>query len=73
MWHWLCIRIYSVGVWNIEKLNNIVDNAKLEFTPLEFETDIYKIALSIDFLLEFTPLEFETRIKKDSKKEMQAY
>ena len=34
-------------------------NTKLEFTPLEFETDYRKSFLST-IALEFTPLEFET-------------
>ena len=40
----ICIRIYSVGVWN-ENMNKLkaVRELKLEFTPLEFETKITAI------------------------------
>ena len=36
----------------------------LEFTPLEFETKIYRAKLLIKIRLEFTPLEFETTHKR---------
>ena len=35
---------------------------KLEFTPLEFETDYEKDKIYYQEKLEFTPLEFETLI-----------
>ena len=33
---------------------------KLEFTPLEFETECLKSDMEQRYILEFTPLEFET-------------
>ena len=53
------IRIYSVGVWNRARKCGQWDNSKLEFTPLEFETDNEKPGI-LHARLEFTPLEFET-------------
>ena len=37
-----------------------VPRSKLEFTPLEFETNNQRNRLELCRLLEFTPLEFET-------------
>ena len=36
------IRIYSVGVWNNQDTGKCEPEQKLEFTPLEFETDKIK-------------------------------
>ena len=55
------IRIYSVGVWNIEKQILQWPKIKLEFTPLEFETGKGVIKGIFEIRLEFTPLEFETQ------------
>ena|GEM_PF-6210839 len=36
---------------------------KLKFTPLEFETAVYRLELDEIEKLKFTPLEFETAIQ----------
>ena len=43
--------------------------AKLEFTPLEFETSVRGGELERTQALEFTPLEFETCFNTEYKKE----
>ena len=38
----------------------LIENSMLKFTPLEFETQNYRVAKWARCLLKFTPLEFET-------------
>ena len=65
------IRIYSVGVWNKGEIDEQDQSAKLEFTPLEFETAVSLYAWLVLFELEFTPLEFETKEKLMNKINLQ--
>ena len=54
------VKIYSVGVWNVQILNYQWLLLMLKFTPLEFETLCRHRCAFAFTLLKFTPLEFET-------------